>query len=98
MLPRRLETDRPAAPLVQHRVPPGGVVPRDPLPPAEEPEPARLVEPHARLVLRKDGRLEGPDPGGLARDDQLLQQPRSQSGQSGDAVSNVACPPASPSS
>ena len=40
----------------------------------QQPEAALFVEPQARLILREDAGLQGPDPGGLGRSDQFAQE------------------------
>src|SRR5439155_24739233 len=63
-----------AAALQQDHVAPAAVVPAEPLPDTDHPEPGPLVQAQAGGVLGEDPGLDGPDPGRLGGADQGAEQ------------------------
>jgi hypothetical protein len=62
------------------------VVLADAFPDADDAEPGRPVHGQAGRVLREDAGLDSPDPGGLGRGDQRLQEPAADAAAAGGGV------------
>jgi hypothetical protein len=62
------------------------VVLADAFPDADNAEPGGPVQGQAGRVLREDAGLDGPDPGGLGRGDQRLQEPAADAAAAGGGV------------